>query len=142
MQKNHWANNKPLLHSDPSIKENYTVKNMIDGKEVLIYVTKEELETMDDQGKINFLKRFTFSNGSLMNFLVVNYVDKKCSFYVSGIPNIENGTFHIVNVSDSFAELNDRKYHDKIITFTERSIISFLMIGCAFMSFKIGKTLK
>lgn len=141
MQKNHWANNEPLLYLDPSIRKNYTIENMVDGKEVLIYVTKKELETMDEQGKADFLERFTFNDETLAKSLF-DCICNKRSFYLSGIPNIGDGKFCIYNVTEYFETLNMLKCAEKIRTFTKQSIISFLIFGCAFMSFKIGRTLK
>lgn len=140
ISKNHWANNKLFSYSDSSIRENYTIENMIDRKEILICVTKKELEAMDEQEKTNFFNRFTYRENNLIEKVFKDCVENGKSVYLSCIPNVGDDTLYINDVFESFEELDGWKSHLKFATFAQRSMIAFLILGCSFISFNLGKT--
>lgn len=141
-KKNNWANKRILSLLDLlSINDHYSTENLIEKDDILVCVTKKDLETMDEQEKANFLALFTYCDDDLVKKFN-NYVKNGQSFYLSCVPNIGDGTFHINNVSDSFEYLDMCKNSQKYRIAKNRIMFSYLIVGCAWMAFSFSKTLK
>lgn len=141
--KNNWANEKILSLLDLlSITDYYSTKNLIGKEEVLVCVTKKDLENMDEQEKANFVALFTYCEDNRIKRLFDDYVKNGESFYLSCVPNIGDGTFHINNISKDFEYLDICKNIQKYKTVNRRAMLAFLMLGCACMTFSLSKVLK
>lgn len=106
-----WLNKKPYvikeLSSDTGI-DNYSIQNVIDQDEVLVCITKNELEKMSLDEKAKLLEMFIVDENvfetcelsseqikHLRQLTFKECVDNSIPLYLSCIPNINDGTFTV-----------------------------------------------
>lgn len=117
-----WFNENPLtLKQLPLFTEKYSIKNMINQNEVLICISDDDYESMDDTAKSKLYKSFvTDGSSELLEIAPVQYgVFKRLSLnecfgwsiplYLSGFPSVGRGTFIVQDFSRSFQRLCDTK---------------------------------
>lgn len=121
-----WANTKPctineLLSNRATV--NYSIQNMIDQDEILVHITKSELEEMSIEEKNKLSKLFIMGEGVFETRELLSDQTKQLTFeecvnnsiplYLSCIPNIDDGTFTVKYFSRDFNHLYKIKSSDK-----------------------------